>query len=170
MADQGSGHFLGLEGLRRGFLAIDQRRSTRLLDLAREHWKLGSLGDLIEFANANPAPDFSKLAPLVVACAAKGDEVALEVIAQAGSDLAYLAGLAIEHIRSLEGGEFEVPHVAIAGSILEHVLPVREALEATLETRYPGIEVLKNPSDPCAGAIWNARHRGFGVTKSEVLA
>ena len=169
MADQGSGHFLGLEGLRRGFLAIDQRRSTRLLDLAQKYWKLGSLGDLIEFANANPAPDFSKLAPLVVACAAEGDEVALDVIAQAGVDLAYLAGLVIEHIRSLEGGEFELPNVAIAGSILEHVHPIREALEAALRARYPGMVVLDTPADPCAGAIWNARHRGTKATNSEVL-
>jgi glucosamine kinase len=169
MADQGSGHFLGLEGLRRGFLAIDQRRPTRLLALVREQWKLGSLGDLIEFANANPAPDFSRLAPLVVACAAEGDVVALEVIAQAGADLAYLAGLVIEHIHSLEEGEFEVPDIAIAGSILEHVLPVRQALQSALYLRYPGIVMLETPADACAGAIWNARYRDTTAVNAEIL-
>ena len=44
MADQGSGHFIGLEGLRRGFLAIDQRRASALLDNVRTHWDLASLG------------------------------------------------------------------------------------------------------------------------------
>ena len=38
MADQGSGHFIGLESLRRGFLAIDQQRSTRVLEDAQQHW------------------------------------------------------------------------------------------------------------------------------------
>ena len=66
MADQGSGHFIGLEALRRGFLAIDQRRTTSVLENVRDYWKLDSLGNLIEFANANPAPDFSRLVPLVV--------------------------------------------------------------------------------------------------------
>ena len=84
LADQGSGHFLGLEALRRGFLAIDQQRPTRLLDLAHDFWKLGSFGELIEFANANPAPEYSRLAPLVVAAAEQGDVVAQEVRRRAG--------------------------------------------------------------------------------------
>jgi N-acetylglucosamine kinase-like BadF-type ATPase len=163
MADQGSGNFLGLEGLRRGFLAIDQQLPTRLLSVARAHWNLGSLGELIEFANANPAPDFSKLAPLVVACAEQGDPVAQEVLEQGGVDLAYLASLVIERIRSMEAGSpqpFTPPPVAVAGSIMEHVAPVRRALEASLRKRYPDIVVLDTPSDPPAGALWNARHPG----------
>lgn len=159
LADQGSGHFLGLEGLRRGFLAIDQRRPTRLLDQAMGFWKLGSLAELIEFANANRAPEYSKLAPLVVAAAEQGDAVATEVVTQGGVDLAMLAGLVIEHIRDLEGegAEFEVPAVAVAGSILEQAVPVREALIAELRRRYPGIAVLETPADPPAGALWRAR-------------
>jgi len=160
LADQGSGHFLGLEGLRRGFLAIDQRRPTRLLDQTLEFWKLGSLGELIEFANANPAPEFSKLAPLVVAAAERGDAVAREVVTQGGVDLAMLAGLVIEHIRGLEsevGSKFEVPAVAVAGSILERVAMLRDALTAELQRRYTGIRVLETPADPPAGALWRAR-------------
>jgi len=171
LADQGSGQFLGLEGLRRGFLAIDQLRGTRLLDAARAHWNLSTRGDLIEFANSNPGPDFSKLAPVVVQCAEQGDEVAKEVLQQAGADLAYLASLVIEHIRKIEAelslksckdnspGDFKLPDVAITGSILEHVAPVRQAMQAELARRYPGIVVLETPTDPPTGALWNARNR-----------
>ncbi|HVT96999.1 MAG TPA: BadF/BadG/BcrA/BcrD ATPase family protein, partial [Acidobacteriaceae bacterium] len=160
LADQGSGHFLGLEGLRRGFLAIDERRTTRLPDIAMEFWKLGSLGELIQFANANPAPEYSKLAPLVVEAAEAGDAVAKEVVEQGGSDLAMLAGLVIEHLRDLEASsdkEFVVPAVAVAGSILECAAPVREALIAGLRARYPEITVMEKPADPPAGALWRAR-------------
>ncbi len=158
LADQGSGHFLGLEGLRRGFLAMDERRKTRLLEDALEFWKLGSLGELIQFANANPAPEFSKLAPLVVAGAEQGDVVAKEVVEQGGTDLAMLASLVIEHIRDLEAGTgFEAPAVAVAGSILERAAPVREALIAELGRRYAGITVMEKPADPPAGALWRAR-------------
>jgi glucosamine kinase len=158
LADQGSGHFLGLEGLRRGFLAMDERRKTRLLEDALEFWKLGSLGELIQFANANPAPEFSKLAPLVVAGAERGDVVAKEVVEQGGTDLAMLASLVIEHIRDLEAGTgFEAPAVAVAGSILERAAPVREALIAELGRRYSGITVMEKPADPPAGALWRAR-------------
>lgn len=160
LADQGSGHFLGLEGLRRGFLAIDQQRPTRLLGDARAFWKLNSLGELIEFGNANPAPEYSRLAPLVVAAAEQGDPVAKEVVTQGGTDLAMLASLVIEHIRELEansGAPFVAPAVAVAGSILERAAPVRDALVAELQRRYTGIQVLEAPADPPAGALWAAR-------------
>ena len=156
LADQGSGHFLGLEALRRGFLAIDQQRGTRVLDLARDFWKLDSLSELIEFANANPAPEFSRLAP------EEGDAVAKEVAEQGGADLAMLAGLVIERIRGLEAGSgamFEVPAVAIAGSILERAAPVRDALAAELRKRYLGIAMMAEPADPPAGALWRARQQ-----------
>ena len=181
MADQGSGHFLGLEGLRRGFLAIDRQRPTRLLDVVQAHWNLASIGELIELANANPAPDFSKLAPLVVACAEQGDEVAQEVLERGGADLAYLASLVIERIRKMEADSsesleassnkpFDLPAVAIAGSILEHVVPVRQALENSLQERYPGIVVLDAPADPPAGALWNARYRTTRATPPAAAA
>ena len=160
LADQGSGHFLGLEALRRGFLAIDEQRPTRLLDEARAFWKLGSLAELIEFANANPAPEYSRLAPQVIAAAEQGDAVAKDVVEQGGADLATLAGLVIERIRGLEspsGSNFAVPAVAVAGSILERARPVREALTRKLRERYPGIRVLEAPADPPAGALWQAR-------------
>ena len=162
LADQGSGHFIGLESLRRGVLAIDQRRETRLLDEAMQFWGLGSLGELIEFANANPAPEYSRFAPLVVAAAEQGDGVAQEVLEQGGRDLAMLVGLVIEHMRGLEksGAEFAAPAVAVAGSILERVAPLRDALATALREQYGEIEMLETPADPPAGALWHARRAG----------
>ncbi|HZZ41230.1 MAG TPA: BadF/BadG/BcrA/BcrD ATPase family protein [Acidobacteriaceae bacterium] len=162
LADQGSGHFIGLEALRRGFLAIDQRRLTSLLDRVRAFWELASLEDLVGFANMNPAPNFSRMAPIVVEAAEQGDAVAQEVLEQGGVDLAMLAGLVIEHIRSIEigGAPFAVPTVAIAGSVLEHIEPVRGALIRQLRHRYADIAVHSKPADAPAGALWTAR-RGF---------
>lgn len=159
LADQGSGHFIGLEALRRGFLAIDEQRKTRVLDEAQRFWGLGSRAELIEYANANPAPEYSRLTPLVVSLAEQGDAVARAVLEQGGTDLAYLAGLVIERIRGIEAERgFAVPAVAVAGSILEKVAAVREAMTAALRKRYPEIEVLERPADPPAGALWAARN------------
>ncbi|HEY6445003.1 MAG TPA: BadF/BadG/BcrA/BcrD ATPase family protein [Acidobacteriaceae bacterium] len=160
LADQGSGHFIGLESLRRGFLAVDEQRATRVLDDAQRFWGLGSLAEVIEFANANPAPEYSRLAPQVVAAAEQGDAVALEVVEQGGRDLAMLAGLVIERIRGLERnieGSFEAPAVAVAGSILENVALLRNAMTAELRARYADIRVIDKPADPPAGALWHAR-------------
>jgi glucosamine kinase len=159
LADQGSGHFIGLEALRRGFLAIDEQRETRVLDEAQRFWELGSRAELIEYANANPAPEYSRLTPLVVNLAEQGDTVARSVLEQGGVDLAYLAALVIERIRGIEGERaFSVPEVAVAGSILERVAAVRGAMTAALRKRYPEIEVLEQPADPPAGALWAARN------------
>ena len=157
LADQGSGHFIGLEGLRRGFLARDEQRPTQLLDAARKLFELPNEDALIEFANAqHPVRYASKFAPEVVALAEQGDEVAAEILEQGGRDLAYLAGLLIERIRATQTGEFAPPPVAIAGSILAHVAQVRNAMRAALRERYPSIEFLDTPSDPVRGALWHA--------------
>jgi N-acetylglucosamine kinase-like BadF-type ATPase len=158
LADQGSGQFLGLEALRRGFLAIDEERETTLLDRARRHWKLSSINGLIEFANSNPAPNFTTFAPVVVAAAEEGDSVAQEVLARAGNDLAFLASLVVERIRKLEAGDpFVSPPIAVAGSIVSKVAPVRAALIESLRARYPEIQILDAPADPVLGALWRAR-------------
>jgi N-acetylglucosamine kinase-like BadF-type ATPase len=166
LADQGSGQFIGREALRRGFLAIDQDASesrTTLLDLAMQHWKLSSLAELIEFANANPAPNFTTFTPLVVAAAAEGDAVAQDVLRQGGRDLAYLTSLVIKRIRKLESKTpesaqlFTPPAVAVAGSILAKVAPVRDALMDSLRASYPEICLLESPADPVSGALWRAR-------------
>jgi glucosamine kinase len=157
MADQGSGQFIGLEALRRGFLAIDQERPTRLLDAARDYWKLPSVGALIEYANADPAPKFSDLAPLVVACAQDGDSVAQEVLRDGGEDLAYLAGLVIERMRRIDAEEFRLPDIAIAGSVLVQIAPVRDAFERSIRAVYPEIVFLKETAEPVGGALWRAR-------------
>jgi hypothetical protein len=78
-----------------------------------------------------------------------------------------LAGLVVERIRALEssaGVPFEVPAVALAGSILERAAPVRDALIAGLHRRYPGIAVIETPADPPAGALWRARHPNFAAS------
>jgi N-acetylglucosamine kinase-like BadF-type ATPase len=162
MADQGSGHVIGRDSLRRGFMAIDQQRPTRILEAAMKHWNLKEIGDLIERANGNPAPDFSQLAPLVVECAKQGDQVARELLEDGGRELAYLASLVIERIRGLEAdssASFTPPPVAVAGSILEHVDLVRNSLNNTLGQQFPGIKFVETPADPPAGALWGARNR-----------
>jgi glucosamine kinase len=157
LADQGSGHFIGLEGLRRGFLARDAERPTQLLEAARKLFELPTVDALIEFANAqHPVRYASKFAPEVVACAAAGDEVAREILAQGGRDLAYLASLLIERMRGIESGEFQPPEVAIAGSILAHVEQERTAMQMALRETYPGIRFLAQPADPVRGALWRA--------------
>jgi glucosamine kinase len=160
LSDEGSGYFLGIEALRKGFRAIDERRTTVVLETIQSYWNLSSLGELVEYANANPSPDFSALAPLVIAAAMQGDEVAAEVVRAGGEELASLAAIVIERIRETEevaGKGFSMLPVALAGSILEKVPRARHALEEALVQRYPDIEIMAASVDPAQGALWRAR-------------
>jgi glucosamine kinase len=157
LADQGAGHWIGIEGLRRGFLARDEGRPTELLEAARRLWNLPSEDALIAFANTQPPPRYgSHFAREVVACADRGDAVAMEILDQGGADLAYLVRLLIERMRAMEGDAFRLPAVAFAGSILAKVQRMRASMEYSLRLRYPDIRMIEEPVDPVLGALWRA--------------
>jgi glucosamine kinase len=161
LADQGSGHRIGLESLRAIFLAKDQERQTLLLFAVMEFWELPSLDSLIEYANSQPAPDFSKLTGIVVRCAELGDEIALAVLRQQGEELAYLIQLVIRRLR-LHSNEPEwTPPMAFTGSILENVALVREALIAAVQREFPAVQAPDKVVDPVEGALWRARTGTF---------
>jgi glucosamine kinase len=157
LADQGAGHWIGLEALRRGFLAIDQQTPTTMLERARLMWQLPTVEALIEFANAEPRPHFAELVPMVVECAAAGDMVAASILEQGGTDLAYLAHLVLNRILAGENGRHPLPAVAVAGSVLGKIERVRDALVAALRVRYPEIRFVLEPADPVLGALYLAR-------------
>ncbi|MES2393865.1 MAG: BadF/BadG/BcrA/BcrD ATPase family protein [Acidobacteriota bacterium] len=163
LADQGSGHSIGVATLRALFLARDGGRPTQLAAAVLEFWKLTSLEELIAFANAKPAPDFSRLARLTLSCAESGDAVAAEVLRQEGESLAQLVALMIRRLQQDAESGGVLPPIAFAGSVMENVLPVRQALMQGLRNEFPGIQMLSGVVDPINGAVWRARREFSGA-------
>lgn len=157
LADQGSGHRIGHEALRALFRAIDAERPTLLLQAVLKLWNLSSVEEIVAFANRIPSPDFSQLAKPVLQAALEGDGVARLVLANEGRDLAELVCLLIARVRKSSADSSLVPPLAFAGSIMENVLPVRNALRAAVDRAYPGIATLDGVVDPIEGALWRAR-------------
>jgi N-acetylglucosamine kinase-like BadF-type ATPase len=169
LSDQGSGNRIGYQALRDIFLAIDEGRATTLLPAILDLWQLPDLQSLVGYANQIPAPDFSRLAPAVVKCAAGGDVVAQNVLRREAEELAHLARLVIERIRQAAHRPDCVPDsfpasipdwlpdLALTGSILEHVAPIREGIVAALHRDLPSLKVLPGVVDPILGALWRAR-------------
>jgi glucosamine kinase len=161
LADQGSGHMIGVDALRAIFLAKDEERQTRLLDAVMDFWQLSSLEHLIEYANGQPTPDFSTLTSIVLQCAELGDEIALAVLRGQGEQLGYLVRLVIRRLRQTSLGDW-TPSIAFAGSILENVAPVREALMFAVQSEFPAAQPPeKGVVDPIDGALWRARTGNF---------
>ncbi|MBB5345133.1 N-acetylglucosamine kinase [Tunturibacter empetritectus] len=159
LADQGSGNRIGHQALRDTFFAIDEERKTTLLPAILDLWQLPDLESLIGYANQIPAPDFTRLAPLVVRCAEEGDAVAQNVLQREAEELAHLAHLVIERLRreASENRPGWVPNLAFTGSILEHVAPIRDGIVQALLRRYSSLKVLPGTVDPILGALWRAR-------------
>jgi N-acetylglucosamine kinase-like BadF-type ATPase len=161
LADQGSGHRIGLESLRAIFLAKDEQRQTLLLSAVMEFWELSSVEGLVEYANSRPAPDFSKLTGVVVRCAEVGDEIALAVLRQQGEELASLVRLVIRRLRLASDEPEWTPPIAFTGSILENVALVRDALIAAVQREFPSAQAPDKVVDPIEGALWRARTGSF---------
>jgi glucosamine kinase len=161
LADQGSGHLIGLESLRAIFLAKDEERDTLLQPAVLDFWQLSSLDHLVEHANRVPAPDFSTLTGTVLHCAERGDEKALAVLRKQGEDLAYLVCLVMRRLRHVSNDPSWTPPIAITGSILENVPPVRDALFGAVRREFPGVDAPDKGVDPIDGALWRARSGNF---------
>jgi glucosamine kinase len=162
LADQGSGHLIGLECLRGIFLAKDEEKETPLLPAILDFWNLTSLEQLVEHANRIPSPDFSTLTGIAVRCAEAGDEIALKVLRKQGEDLGYLVRLVIRRLRRASTKEGWTPPIAFTGSILANVRPVREALIAAVQQEFPGAQAPNSGVvDPLNGALWRARTGNF---------
>ncbi len=164
LSDQGSGHAIGVRALRSIFLAMDQDRTTLLREAVLDFWKLPSIEMLIEFANASPMPDTSRLTHLVVACAERGDAVAQEVLHREGEELAYLVRLLIRRMRTMPGGQDFSPPLAFTGSILQNVPAVRSSLIAAVQSEFPQVAPMDGVCDPIDGALFRARKQaGFAA-------
>ncbi len=161
LSDQGSGHRIGQKALRAIFMAIDEQRSTTLLEAVKDYWQLPSLESLVEYANSVPPPDFSRLTGVVLGCAEQGDEAALAVLREQGEELAYLVRLIIRRLRTATSDARWTPPIAYAGSILENVPPVRNALMASVKSEFPAATAPGGVVDPIDGALWRARTGRF---------
>lgn len=157
LGDEGSGHWIGLKAARAMFRNIDEGRPTTLEDGILRAWGLSSRKQLIQVGNASSPLKFAELAPAVVECARQGDTTAASVLRHAGEEMARFVDLVIRGMREMEAGHFDVPEVAIAGSILHNIAEVRLAMVETLSRSWPAITVRSEVVEPVLGALWRAR-------------
>jgi N-acetylglucosamine kinase-like BadF-type ATPase len=162
VGDEGSGYWLGLEGLRAAFQGGDGRApATALLPALLEHFGAEDLGALMDRIFAAGKREVASAAPRVVAVAATGDPIAEALLDRAAQHLA-------DHLLPLLRGwrdEAESPRasapvpVAVVGSLLTS----GGALHARLSPRVSALggELLKTPVDPARGAaVWAHRLQG----------
>jgi N-acetylglucosamine kinase-like BadF-type ATPase len=155
LADEGSGHWIGLRALRAAIREHDERGSSELLTALAGQWKADTLEQVVEMAHMVPTPDFAALTRTVVEVAAKGNRLAHSVLLGGGRALGEDASLALRKVLALE--PTAPRRVAFTGSVLENIATVRDAMIAEIEREHPGAQVVPNAVDPTEGALWRAR-------------
>jgi N-acetylglucosamine kinase-like BadF-type ATPase len=116
-------------------------------------WNMETCEKLVLKANATPPPDFASLFPSVLALAESGDRIARDVLSQAGTQLASLAGIVI---RRLFPASESVP-VAMSGGVLGSSALVRQFFYNSLRSECPDAVLNPDVIDPVRGALAIAR-------------
>jgi N-acetylglucosamine kinase-like BadF-type ATPase len=169
LGDEGSGYWIGLQGVRRALHAYDREEPTRILKRVGEIWGTTSLVDLVNLGDSTPGPDFAALAPAMNEMAEAGDPVALGVLRQAAADLVESVLLVRAKLRRKHGIEGEVP-AAWTGGIIEKMTLVREAFFDGLGAAAPQMPVGREAIVSLEGALWRATRlaeaTGYGSSRS----
>lgn len=157
VGDEGSAHWIGREAVRvvlqesergdeaSGFL------ETSLVQGLFKAWGVRTFLDLARAGNSVPPPDFAKLFPAVVS---SRDELARNVLRDAGRELARVAAVVV---RRLFGKDESVVPVAMTGGVFRHAELVRQVFYNELRRVDSRVQVKTEVVNPVEGALRMAR-------------
>ena len=161
ISDEGSGQWVGRAAVAATVRALDlgdaEGSNESLLRNLMKFWQVETREQLVVMANATPPPDFSALFPLVLAAADHGDRIALDVLNQAGAELAGLARTVVGRLFSSIAADADKLAVAMSGGVFSASALVRQAFCYCLRAEQPGLTINPNVIEPVRGALAMAR-------------
>ncbi len=154
IGDEGSAHWIGKQAVIAVLRAADENRnneSSRLAVALLKAWNVSSLLDLARAANAVPPPDFAGLFPAVIETQ---DELARDVLINAGRELARVARTVI---RKLFPPDARTVPVAMTGGVFRHASLVRDVFYNELRALDERVTLNQKVVEPVEGALQIAR-------------
>lgn len=156
--DEGSGYDIARRALRAIASSFDGRsRLTVLSERFCQRLGIASTEDLpgVIYNSDSEPVEIASLAELVAEAAREGDEVACEILQEAGRELAGLAASVIERL-GMQSKEFRV---ACVGSVFKSGEVVWSALRQAISSAAQGAEVGPPLFPPTIGAVKLAQER-----------
>jgi len=151
LADEGSAYYIGRRALTAACRAYDGRgQETALMDELIEHLALGHFTDIVKriYDKETSPQKIASLAPLVSRLAKAGDDVSIEILKDAGEELALAASAVIKSL-GMEDDEFQV---ATSGSVFKAgellLIPFAESVKSTARRA----KVIPPKFEPAMGA------------------
>lgn len=157
LGDEGSGYWIAREGLSAIVRAHDGRGfSTRMTDLLCEAYDMCEPAELPHFVYAatTHVDDIARYGKLVIDAAKDGDDVAREILARGGSELAECV-LAIARKLHMTEAQFPVAYVGGAFHAAEMLL---SPMRLRIERDAPGATLAPPQRTPVEGAAMMAMH------------
>ena len=167
ISDEGSAHWIGRAAVSAVLRAADSSTAANdgILRLYSpfaaalgKAWGVTTIADLARAANSIPPPDFAALFPAV---AASQDDLAAQVLTQAGSELAQLAAIVTRRLFA-DSYVAAVP-VAMTGGVFRHAPLVGQVFYNELRRLDPRVEVSPQIVKPVEGALRMARRAACGT-------
>jgi glucosamine kinase len=159
ISDEGSAHWIGRAAVAALLRAVDEsgegRETERIAIIFREMkslWKAESFEQLA--GKANSTADFAGLFPAILAASREGDELAQNILRQAATELARLAGLVVRRLFPERHGAVRV---AMAGGVFRHSAMTRELFYNLMRTSHPHAVLNSEVVEPVHGALQMAR-------------
>jgi glucosamine kinase len=166
-SDEGSAHWIG----KRAFAwALEKEGEDALLVSFQKAWDVHSPEELKRIAASEPMPNFARLFPAVLTAANAGNQLAQNVLAQAGQELAKLAIEVISQLfapsdSSSKAGQSKSTKVkstcvplGMVGGVFRHARLVREVFYNRIHEVDSRVAVKPGVVDPVEGALHIARN------------
>jgi len=172
VGDEGSGHWIAVEAIRRALWSRDGRGApTVLAEAICRHYDLQHLGWIIGRLygpRAMGRREIAGLAPVVVEAHRQGDEVAGRVLDQAAGLLADQATAAIRRVLAQDDGWDGAIAFGCTGGVLLGSPELRALVVDKVAAQVPGIEPREPRLPPVGGVVVQAL-RLAGATVDEAV-
>lgn len=148
--DEGSGYSIGRDLLSILVQVEDGRLADSIIPkMVYEQLELSTVQEIIGFVYSKQTTkkDIAKLAPIMTLACEQGDPHALELAKRSADHLYKLIVPVVERLQLHDSP------IAIAGSVLQKSVFVREALERKLAKHYPNISLILPIHDAAYGAV-----------------
>lgn len=161
LGDEGSGYWIGSQGLKSALRGFDGRsEETALLNKLIKSMGTDSpqTASQIIYGSDNPRIIFSNLCPVVMDCAENGDEAAFEIIKRAGYELA-LAVWSVANRLALPETNCEIKVAPVGNCLLKSKL-LLGLFNESLQSLLPGSVVKPPQYAPVVGSLLMALMAG----------
>jgi glucosamine kinase len=153
ISDEGSGYWVGAEAIRAALRARDRGEDSRLLRELVDAIGARDVDEFIVRINANPAPDFAALVPVIIAEADAGGSIANKILLSAGRELASIAEVLIHRLFE----SYDEVSVATHGGVLKNCVQVKGTFVQQLKSQVRKCSFVSREVDPARGALARAR-------------